>query len=296
MLAHLGQRELVDGCERAEVSSKLFGHVSLLLVGLKIIHHHSEHGLLVKDFLKLALEGLRVKLQLLVARLVDFELVRLSRRNAVRLDCEYVDLLDDVLVALVGPLRQLIEYTLGLQSSEELGLLLLFFGLVHHIVYPLQEANCHGGVVEVKAVDHLLVHLLIEVAGVVAGGLVNLVEAVGHIVGDVDKNPNRLFLHILVERREFEEILKVFARVFRDRIDADLVEEGDVQDLADSLDQLVVLQVLAILDDEHELLDAALLNELFDKLVQLGPEVVGNLFEFSDNLVVPNVLLLFLLD
>ena len=78
-----------------------------------------------------------MKLQLLVARLVDLELVGLSRRDAVRLDCEYVDLLDDILVTLVGPLRQLIEYALSLQSSEELGLLLLVFGLVHHIVDPL---------------------------------------------------------------------------------------------------------------------------------------------------------------
>ena len=67
--------KLVNRCERAEVRRQFFAHISLLVVGFKITHHHFEHILLLLVEFDLVFQDSGMQLEVGDAILVHFEFV-----------------------------------------------------------------------------------------------------------------------------------------------------------------------------------------------------------------------------
>lgn len=100
--------ESLNWSERTEVSRKLFTHLCLLFVELKIIHHDFEHSLLLFVGFYFLFKLKAVSLKVFHSCFVQFKMINLTRSNLVSRKLVSMNLSLDIFIALFVPLSKLI--------------------------------------------------------------------------------------------------------------------------------------------------------------------------------------------
>lgn len=240
-----------------------FEHIMLLLVVFNFLFKHS-----------------CLQFQLFVSVSVNFKLISFTFGNFIGAYLEGHDLIVDFLIAVASPLLKQWENSLSFEFCNEFCLDRFFFCPINHLIDKLQKSNSHGWVFVSQTLNKCLINFCVWNASPSNGCLVNVLEAISHVVGHSEENSNALPLNEFIDWSQLEKLLEILPSLLLYVLYTWTIHQNSGEHTTTYVNDFEIVCLLALLDKLHNLFNTIQSDKLRHKIIKLWPQIIRYSFQF----------------